>query len=222
MSKVEICGLKINLTRKDTKNAYLRVDNKSAEIKLSAPYSMPKSEIEEFVSINKSKLIQLVEKAQNKIQKEESIEPHFRGKQVNFHLKKARSHSFQLFEEDIVINYANSKAIEDIKKEAIIKWQSNHLYHYAYPKLKYWAEQIGVHFSGLKISKMKTRWGTCNVGTKQITLSVMLANKPSECIEYVIVHELVHLLEASHNHRFKALMSNYLPNWKDLKAKLNQ
>lgn len=83
-----------------------------------------------------------------------------------------------------------------------------------------WEQAIGqsVNFWGIK--KMKTRWGSCNPSTRRIWLNLELAKYPIACIEYVVVHELVHLLEPSHNQRFKALMSQYLPQWPALKAQL--
>jgi predicted metal-dependent hydrolase len=60
---------------------------------------------------------------------------------------------------------------------------------------------------------MKTKWGSCNISDKRIWLNLVLAKKPPECLEYILVHELVHLLERHHNRRFKAFMDDYMPNW---------
>jgi predicted metal-dependent hydrolase len=73
---------------------------------------------------------------------------------------------------------------------------------------------------GVKL--MRTRWGTCNARAKRIWLSLELAKKPLHCLDYVILHEMVHFLEQSHNQRFKTLMSHYLPEWKNYKSQLNQ
>ncbi len=69
---------------------------------------------------------------------------------------------------------------------------------------------------------MKTKWGTCNVEAKRIWLNLELAKKNVEYIEYVVVHEMVHLLEPSHSAKFRSLMNHYLPSWKDLKSNLGQ
>lgn len=70
--------------------------------------------------------------------------------------------------------------------------------------------------------RMRTRWGTCNSRSRSIRLNTELVKKPMECLEYVVVHEMVHLLEASHNARFKALMSRYMPNWSVYRQMLNR
>ena len=84
-----------------------------------------------------------------------------------------------------------------------------------------WEQRIGVKADSFKIRDMKTRWGTCNVRTKVICINLQLAKKSPSCLEYVVVHELVHLLEPSHNHVFKAYMSRFLPDWRSIKKVLN-
>lgn len=85
-----------------------------------------------------------------------------------------------------------------------------------------WETVIGVHAEDWGVKRMKTRWGTCNPEAKRIWLNLELAKKPMNCIEYVVVHELVHLLEPSHNTRFKALMTQFMPLWGQYRAELNQ
>jgi predicted metal-dependent hydrolase len=68
---------------------------------------------------------------------------------------------------------------------------------------------------------MKTHWGSCNYGRQTIRLNTELAKKPPECLEYVIVHEMIHLIEPSHNRNFYRLMNQFLPSWKDIRKKMN-
>ena len=87
--------------------------------------------------------------------------------------------------------------------------------------LETWIPVIGSSPSFWGIKRMKTRWGTCNPATKRIWLNLELAKKPPECLEYVLVHELTHLLESGHGERFKALMDGFLPNWRSVRTVLN-
>lgn len=87
--------------------------------------------------------------------------------------------------------------------------------------LPVWEQRIGVQSSGCSVRKMRTRWGSCNVRTRKIWLSLELADKPPELLEYVLVHELVHLLEASHNARFYRFMDTFMPDWRDKHQRLN-
>lgn len=84
-----------------------------------------------------------------------------------------------------------------------------------------WERVMGVHASGWTLRDMKTRWGSCTLGTGRIRLNTRLVFYPEECLEYVIVHELCHLIEPSHDQRFKSCMTRFLPDWKERKKKLN-
>jgi len=85
-----------------------------------------------------------------------------------------------------------------------------------------WEVQIGVKVNQWCVKAMKTRWGSCHPITKKICLNLYLIKHPMVCIEYVVVHELVHLLEASHNQRFYALMSQFMPEWKQYRSLLRE
>lgn len=85
-----------------------------------------------------------------------------------------------------------------------------------------WQAVMGVEAADWRIKKMKTRWGSCNRNAHRIWLNLELAKKPPRCLEYVVVHELTHLLERRHNARFKALMDRFLPHWRVHKAELNR
>lgn len=85
-----------------------------------------------------------------------------------------------------------------------------------------WQPRLGVAASEVRLRHMRTRWGSCNVRTGRIWLNLELARHDPACLEYVFVHELVHLIERGHGPRFKALMDGYLPGWKDLRAELNE
>jgi hypothetical protein len=80
---------------------------------------------------------------------------------------------------------------------------------------------MGVKVSGLSSRRMKTRWGSCNPEKGTILLNSELARKPRKCLEYLVVHEMIHLLEPSHNERFRSLLTKFLPSWKRLRATLN-
>ena len=84
-----------------------------------------------------------------------------------------------------------------------------------------WENNIGIKLNSYEVKKMKTKWGSCNIEKKKILLNLELAKQPIECIEYIIAHEMMHLLERHHNDNFKSLMEKYLPNWRKRKETLN-
>ena len=85
-----------------------------------------------------------------------------------------------------------------------------------------WSPLIGVGLDRFYIQRMKTKWGSCNPTAASIRLNTELAKKPRECLEYIVVHELIHLLEPTHNPRFLALMDRFMPNWKVHRQMLNR
>jgi predicted metal-dependent hydrolase len=86
--------------------------------------------------------------------------------------------------------------------------------------IRKWEPVMKVEVKEFRIRKMKTRWGTCNISKKRIWLSLMLAKRRPALVEYILVHEMVHLLEAGHNKRFYSLMDHFLPQWKELRKEL--
>ncbi len=87
--------------------------------------------------------------------------------------------------------------------------------------LPLWQKKLGVETNSLNTKKMKTKWGSCNIQAKRIWLNLELAKKPFECMEYILVHELIHLLERHHNQRFRSLMDKHMPNWRERRDLLN-
>jgi len=101
-------------------------------------------------------------------------------------------------------------------------WHRDRLKEAAMPLFEKWEPIMGVKVGKLLTQRMKTRWGTCNTRSRSIRLNTELVKKPAECLEYVVVHEMVHLLEPSHNARFKALMTRFMPNWVVHRQMLNR
>jgi predicted metal-dependent hydrolase len=85
-----------------------------------------------------------------------------------------------------------------------------------------WEPQMGVKVGRVFVQRMKTRWGSCNPEARNIRLNTDLAKKPRECLEYIVIHEMVHLLEPTHNARFVALMDRFMPNWQMQRQILNR
>jgi len=110
--------------------------------------------------------------------------------------------------------YAPPGADADRRRKILDGWYRERLREEIPPLLAKWEAALGVQAADWGVKRMKTRWGTCNVRARRVWLNLELAKKPVECLEYVIVHELVHLLERSHNQRFKGLMDRFLPDWR--------
>jgi len=108
------------------------------------------------------------------------------------------------------------------KREVILEtWYREQLKEIIPPLIDKWQLRLGVEISEWRIKKMKTKWGTCNVTKKRIWLNLELVKKPMECVEYVVLHELVHLIEPSHNARFKSILDIHQSKWREHRKLLN-
>jgi hypothetical protein len=107
------------------------------------------------------------------------------------------------------------------RERLLERWYRRQLKELVPPVLEKWQSRLGVWTNEWAIKKMKTKWGACNVEARRIWLNLELAKKPVQCLEYIIVHELVHLMERHHNDNFISLMNNFLPQWRSRRDELN-
>ena len=111
----------------------------------------------------------------------------------------------------------------DMKKQAIVEgWYRDQIRAAVPPLIDKWGPLVGVNVDRFFVQRMRTKWGSCNAVSRSIRLNTDLAKKPSECIEYIVVHEIVHLLERRHNDRFKGYMDRFLPQWRVHRDELNR
>ena len=107
------------------------------------------------------------------------------------------------------------------RKEVLERWYRHQLKQLIPPLLEKWQTMLGVALAEWGVKKMKTRWGTCNAEARRIWLNLELVKKPPQCLEYILVHELAHLLERHHNEHFIAVMDKHLPQWRQCREELN-
>jgi predicted metal-dependent hydrolase len=102
------------------------------------------------------------------------------------------------------------------------QWYRDQLKNAVPPLIAKWEPLLGVKVERFFVQHMKTKWGSCNPGARRIRLNTDLTKKPRECLEYIVVHEMVHLLEPTHNPRFVALMDGFIPQWRFYRDRLNR
>jgi predicted metal-dependent hydrolase len=108
------------------------------------------------------------------------------------------------------------------REEIVEQWLRAQMHEAVPPLVKKWERVMGVEVRDIFIQRMKTKWGSCNHHAGSIRLNTDLARKPRECLEYIVVHEMVHLLEPTHNDRFIALMNKFMPKWQSYRDLLNR
>lgn len=120
-----------------------------------------------------------------------------------------------------ILMYCKPGTAKPKRAELIKEWYRSELKKQVSPLIKGWEEKIGVNSNDWRVKQMKTKWGACNIEAKRIWLNLELAKKPKICLEYIIVHELIHLLERNHNERFVAYLDEFMPKWRLNRDELN-
>ncbi len=220
-------NIKINIERKNIKNLYVRIKSYN-DIKVSAPMRMPLIEIYNFLE---SKKLWIAKQNEKFIHADEKSHPRKLYNHDEIHYIYGKAYILKLIPHtgrpkirltnDCIFFYIDPLA--DIIKKTVLfeRWYSKCLHLTVLDLVRKWEIKMNVSVKHVQIRKMKTRWGSCSPGLKSIRINFELAKRSVECIEYIVVHELVHLLEPSHNKRFVLFMDTFLPNWRIRKRELN-
>lgn len=223
---IELDGISIEVIRKNIRNIHLRVYPRTGIARISAPHRMNFDDIKSFAAAKRN----WIRNHLQKIQEQSHIPPlefidgeghYLWGRRLELKvMEKKSAPTVEVYPDQIVLQI-RPVSERTTRKAILYAWYRNSVMEAAPALVKKWEPLMGVKVKKIHVQKMKTRWGSCNTRSRQIRLNSELARKPQECLEYVIVHEMVHLLEPSHNQRFYALMGHYLPQWKHYKQILN-
>ena len=112
-------------------------------------------------------------------------------------------------------------ADEAMRETVVQSWYRDQIRQALPPLIAKWEAQLGVKVAHFFVQRMKTKWGSCTIGSRHIRINTELAKKPAECLEYIVLHEMLHLLEPTHNARFTALMDHFMPEWPHRRNQLN-
>ncbi len=226
LKTIIINKISIQLERKRIKNMYLKVLPPEGRIHITAPLRMSEDEIRSFVlskldwiGLQQEKLRQRHTHQELKYVTGEEI--YVWGMPYTLVVSEKTGASGIDWHKDGIILTCKHDSITEERKRILDRWYREELNKRIPDLIGHWEKVMGVKASGFRIRDMKTRWGTCNTRTGNICLSLQLAKKAPRCLEYVVVHELAHLLEGSHNSRFKAYMDQFLPDWRQIKKEMN-
>ena len=218
---ITLQGHSIELQRKRIKNINLAVYPATGRIRISVPERMDEEHVIKFLKSKLSWIERQLAKAKPRtpISYESGSTHQLEGKSYILNLiPGASSNRIQLHEEGRIDLYLKPGRSTEHAAKLLKEWHRARLKARVQPLMDKWQKVIGVKVSAWNIKQMKTKWGSCNTRDKRIWLSLELAKKCDRYLEYVIVHELVHLLERGHNERFYSLLNKYLPDWRQRKA----
>lgn len=220
MPTLHLDEITIEITRKKIKNMIVRVCAPQGQVKISAPMRSSEAAVRRFATDhlewirNKQAKYQQVRQQVSQYQTGESQV--LQGKQYVLRVHATQGPSKAQLTDEYIDLFVPIHASEVLRKQAIWNFYHDTLRQELNRLIPFWENKIGVNANGYKIKYMKSRWGSCQPIKKMISINLALVRYPKECLEYVLIHELVHLIEPSHNARFKKILTDHLPNWQEI------
>jgi len=227
VTQIELGDIVADVVLKDIENIHLSVYPPTGRVRISAPSWMSLDTIRVF-AISK---LGWIKQQQKKLQEQERETPreyldreshYVWGKRYLLKVIEANgAPSVELTHSQMLLR-ARSGADEAKKQAVVEEWYREQLKQAVPLLIAKWEPLMGVKVERFFVQRMKTKWGSCNHRARSIRLNTELAKKPPECLEYIVVHEMTHLLEPTHNDHFVALMDRFMPKWQFYRDQLNR
>jgi len=227
LSQVRLGDIEVDVVLKDIKNVHLSVHPPTGRVRIAAPKRMRIDAIRVF-AISK---LDWIKQQQTKLRAQEREAPRDYVDRES-HYVWGRRYLLTVSERDEPpsIELTHSRMLlrvrpgtDEDKREALVEeWYREQLREAVPALLTRWQPLLGVRVERFFVQRMKTKWGSCNHKAGTIRLNTELAKKPAECLEYIVLHELVHLVEPTHNARFVAQMDQFMPKWQFHRQVLNR
>ena len=220
-------NLTVEVVRKSIKNLHLGVYPPAGRIRVAAPLAVSDDAVRRAVigKLGWIKRKQADFRAQARQGKREMVDGeshYFLGRRYRLRVVSHSGPASVTCTKSRLELWVRPELDTEQRERVLLGWYRRQLRQLIPPVLEHWEQEIGVQVSDWGIKKMKTRWGTCNTVDRRIWLNLELAKKPVGCLEYIIVHELLHLLERDHNDHFRSLMDRFLPHWRLRQEELKQ
>lgn len=223
-----VAGIQVEVVRKDIKNLHLGVYPPHGRVRVAAPIVVSDEAVrlavlDKLAWIKRQK-VKFVEQPRQSPREMVSGESHYylgRRYRLRVHEQSGRGR-VALHGITYMDLFIEPGATKDQREAVLLKWYREQLNRLIPGMLEKWQSLLGVHVAGWRIKRMKTKWGSCNREAHRVWFNLELAKRPVHCLEYIVVHELVHLLERTHNDRFVHLMDQHLPGWQLIRAELQE
>ncbi|MFT5082036.1 MAG: putative metal-dependent hydrolase [Lentisphaeria bacterium] len=222
---LNISGLDVHVVQKKMKNLRMAVKPPNGEVRISVPYRTPQYHVRDFVLAQwdwiKARQDEIrsrpVARASTYVNGE--IHPLWGQSKTLTVIDTLGWDSVVATETSLVMHAKKGSSVAQ-REHLLSEFYRRQIKTHIPPLIELYAPEMGVKVSFWGVKKMKSRWGTCNISQGRIWLNLVLAKKPPVCLEYVVVHELVHLLESRHNKRFWGLVAHFMPHWQNGHAPL--
>jgi len=228
MQQIKIDTLFVDVIRKDIKHVYFAVYPPNGRVRVSAPLRMDDEAVRKAV-ISK---LPWIKRHQAKFEGQERQRPleyvsgechYFQGQLFSLNVIYRDGAPKVVIRSNATLDLFVRTGSDASKRErTLIIWYRQQLKDAIPPLIAKWEPIIGKEVAEWGVKRMKTRWGSCNIKARRIWLNLELIKKPVHCLEYIIVHEMVHLLERLHNDRFRAYMDEFVPQWRRCQDELDK
>jgi len=225
-AKMVISDIEIEVIKKNIKNMHLSVLPPAGRVRISAPVDTYDEAIKLFAIKKIGWVKKQIEKFENQLRQTEreyiSGESHYVwGRRYKLEISHTKMANKVETKGGKIVLRVRETSTPQQRERIMLEWYRTELKAKLPPLHKKWEEIIGVKANAVSVKNMLTKWGTCNVKDKRIWVNLQLAKKPVECLEYIVVHELVHLLEKNHTPAFIGHIDKFLPGWRVTKDELN-
>jgi len=225
--KLTIADIMVEVVKKDIKNVHLTIHPPYGQVRITAPKRMQMDTIRLYV-ISKLQWIRRQQQA-IRAQERETIREYIDRES---HYVWGRRYLLRVVEREAppaveltgreLVLYVRPGTDNEQREEIMSAWYRGQLRESIAPFIEKWERILGVKVNGIFVQRMKTKWGSCNPKAANIRMNTELAKKPLECLEYITLHEMVHLCERTHNARFVDMMDQYMPGWAHRRDALNR
>lgn len=226
-AKIIIGNIAVDVSRKDVKNIHLSVYPPNGAVRVTVPLDVATDVLRVFIASKMRWIKQQQEtlKAQEREPLRECVEReshYYFGKRYLLNVIENRPRAKVELQHSKITLHAPMGANEQKKRSIIEEWYRKNLKEHISVLIKKWEGIMGVSVAGTVVQKMKTKWGSCTPERRTLRINLELAKKPPECLEYVIIHEMSHLFERTHNKKFVSIISKHFPKWELVRKQLNQ
>ncbi len=227
MESIQLGNIDIEVVLKDIKNVHLSVYPPNGRVRIAAPLHLDLDTIRIY-SISK---LGWIKKQQAKLKKQKREAPrlfinreshYFKGRRYMLKIVTTTGRHEVILKARSIEMHVHADTSRENKQKLMDDFYRIHLKAITATLIEKWEDLLNVHVKAFGVKRMTTKWGTCNEKAARIWLNLELAKKPMEYLEYVVVHEMVHLKERKHNEKFVAYLDKHLPNWRHLKEELNK
>jgi hypothetical protein len=227
LTQLKLGDIAVDVVLKNIKNVHLSVYPPTGKVRISAPERLSLDTIRVF-AISK---LGWIKQQQKKLRGQDRETPreyldreshYVWGRRYLLKVVEKQAGPKVELKHSKMILRVGSRTNDETKQETLARSYREQIKAAVPDVITKWEPMIGVNVKHVFVQKMKTKWGSCNPGTRSIRLNTDLAKKPRECLEYIVVHEMVHLLEPTHNAHFVALMDRLMPQWRVRREQLNR